>query len=583
VNIAYRPILEPLEDRCLLSGGFAQINLASDVPGLARVTDPNLVNPWGAAYSPTGPFWMADNGNGVSDLLDGRGQPVPLVVSIPDSTPTGTVFNGGSGFVIAENGRAAPSRFLFATEDGTISGWSAVVDPTHALLAVDGSSSGAIFTGLALASFAGHDFLYAADFHHGTIDVFDQAFRPVRLPGSFRDPNLPANYAPFNLKEIGNQLVVAFAQQDEDGEDDVAGAGHGAIDVFDTAGNLVRRFATGGPLDSPWGVALAPATFGPFGGTLLVGNEGDGHINAFDPASGKFLGALTDETGTPITIPTLWSLTFGNDHLGGAADVLFFTAGVDYDKHGLFGAIVSAQRTGRDTAGPGAFDPSAPGEAGDYPLPPSGGPALVGFGPGPPIPVADLLPLRESSLVLAPTLSLPAGGIEAPFPAARAGGQPFSGGPAMGASNDHGGPGWFLDRGLVRTVPAMDESSQAAAIPVFALVNGAGDEGLPAEALASNFAEQDTEALPPPAPEDAGRLLPEHGSRWTKMTELIVFISISVAGGGWLWKVRGGHRPSSSRSPSTRSRSGTAWIFRAVASASYSTRRKRTVSPSSKT
>src|SRR5262249_29019002 len=185
----YRPVLECLDDRCLLSGGFAQVNLASDVPGLARVTDPNLVNPWGIAFSPTGPFWLADNGSGVSDLLDGRGQPVPLVVTIPSaagsgSTPTGTVFNGGTGFVISENGGAAPSRFLFAAEDGTIAGWTAIVDPTRALAAVDNSSSGAVYKGLALAAdAAGHSFLYAADFSHGTIDVFDEDFRPVTRPG----------------------------------------------------------------------------------------------------------------------------------------------------------------------------------------------------------------------------------------------------------------------------------------------------------------------------------------------------------------------------------------------------------------
>src|SRR5262245_56961864 len=190
----YRPVLEFLEGRHLLSGGFGLVNLASDVPGLARVTDANLVNPWGLAYSPTGPFWFAENGSGVSDILDGRGEPFSLVVTVPSaahsgSAPTGTVFNGGAGFVISENGASAPSRFLFASEDGTISGWTTVVDATRALLAVDNSSPGAVYTGLALATDpTDHSFLYAADFSRGTIDMFDQDFRPVVRPGSFQDP-----------------------------------------------------------------------------------------------------------------------------------------------------------------------------------------------------------------------------------------------------------------------------------------------------------------------------------------------------------------------------------------------------------
>jgi uncharacterized protein (TIGR03118 family) len=402
----YRPVLECLEDRCLLSGGFAQVNLASDVPGLARVTDPNLVNPWGAAFSPTGPFWLADNGSGVSDLLDGRGQPLPLVVKIPSGTPTGTVFNGGSGFVISANGVAAPSRFLFATQDGTISGWTTLVDPTHALLTVDNSSSGADYTGLALATDSvGHSFLYAADLSRGTIDMFDQEFRSVVRPGSFQDPNLPNGFVPFNIQNINNLLFVTYAQQDEDRHEDVAGAGHGFIDVYDTEGSLVKRFASQGVLNSPWGLALAPANFGPFGGALLVGNNGDGHITAYDPGSGAFLGQLADDNGIPLAIPDLWALTFGNGHVGGESDTLFFTAGVDYDAHGLFGAIQDSHRRGADTAGSGAFDPNAPGEVGDYPLPPGGGPVFLTDRADRPIPVSDLLPLRESSLLLVPTLS----------------------------------------------------------------------------------------------------------------------------------------------------------------------------------
>jgi uncharacterized protein (TIGR03118 family) len=406
----YRPVLECLEDRSLPSGGFTQLNLASDLLGAARVTDPNLVNPWGVSFSPTGPFWFADNGSGLSELVDGRGQQAPLALLPPTvpvgATPTGVVFNDGSGFRISENGVSAPSRFLFATEDGTITGWSGVVDLSQAILAVDNASVGAVYKGLALATGpAGRSFLYAADFGRGAVDVFDQDFKPFVQPGSFEDPNLPNGYAPFNIQNINNLLFVTYAPRDSARPDDIAGAGHGFIDVFNTGGNLVRRFASQGPLNSPWGLALAPASFGPFGGALLVGNNGDGHINAYDPKSGVFLGPLADDTGIPITIPSLWALTLGNGHEGGTSDTLFFTAGLDDEAHGLFGAIQAPQQRGADTAGSGIFDPHAPGEPGDYPLPPSGGPALQEADGPSGAATAALLPLTESSLALIPTLS----------------------------------------------------------------------------------------------------------------------------------------------------------------------------------
>jgi uncharacterized protein (TIGR03118 family) len=405
----YRPFLEGLEERCLLAGGYTQLNLASDVPGVARFTDPNLVNPWGISFSPTGPFWFAENGKGISDLLDGYGHAVPLRVRLPlpsgpGASPTGTVFNGGPGFRISENGLSAPSRFLFATEDGIIAGWSGVVDLGHALAAVDNSSSGAVYKGLAFATDpAGHSFLYAADFGRGTIDVFDQDFKAIERPGSFQDTDLPEGYAPFNIQNFNDLLFVSYAQRDEGHRDDVAGEGHGFIDIYDTGGNLVRRFASQGALNSPWGLALAPADFGPFGSALLVGNNGDGRINAFNLNTGAFLGPLADDGGNPITVPYLWALMFGNDHLGGASDTLFFTAGFDNEEHGLFGAIQSPQRRRADTAGAGTFDPHAPGEPGDYPLPPSDGPVL---GDDDPVEVAAiLLPLAKSSLAMIPTLS----------------------------------------------------------------------------------------------------------------------------------------------------------------------------------
>jgi uncharacterized protein (TIGR03118 family) len=406
---SYRPVLESLEERWLLSGGFAEVILVSDVPGLASVTNPNMVNPWGISFSPTGPFWIAENGTGASDLFDGRGQPVPLVVTIPQgdqspSSPTGTVFNAGSGFVISESGFSAPSRFLFANENGTIAGWSELVNPTNALLVIDNSASGAVYTGLALGTdSSGVDLLYTTDFSHGTVDVFNQEFRPVIRPGAFQDPNLPSGYAPFNIQNIANLLFVSYAKQSNDPADDMPGRGNGFIDVYQLDGSFVRRFTSEGALDSPWGLALAPASFGQFGGALLVGNNGDGLINAYDMKSGDFLGELRDTNNVPIAIPNLWALAFGNDHAGGNAETLFFAAGTDDDLHGFFGAIQAPGRVGTDTAGSGVFDPNGPGEPGDYPLPPTRGPETL-FRPVN-IPNVDLQPLKSSSLVLVPTLS----------------------------------------------------------------------------------------------------------------------------------------------------------------------------------
>jgi uncharacterized protein (TIGR03118 family) len=499
--------------------------LASDAPGLARVTDPHLVNPRGVSYSPTGPFWFADHGDGVSDLLDGRGEPVPLVVTVPGAArpggrPTGTVFNGGPGFVVSENGASAPARFLFATEDGGISGWTAVVDQARALPAVDNSSSGAVYLGLALAADpAGRSFLYAADFGRGTVDVFDQDFRPVVRPGAFRDPDLPGGFAPFNVRNINNLLFVTYALRDGNGRDDVAGPGNGFIDVYDTGGGLVWRFASRGALDSPWGLALAPADFGPFGGALLVGNNGDGRINAYDPWDGAFLGALAGDDGTPLANPDLWALTFGNGHMGGDADTLFFTAGEDDDGHDLFGAIQAPQRRGADTAGPGAFDPHAPGEPGDYPLPPGGGPALQVGGDDPRRATAVLLPLTESSLALIPTLSA------APQPAARAGAASARG-PASAAGPAH--PTVVVPVSADgQPAPTGGAHNSAAALSMFLDLSPspdvprerAGVESFPSE----EYAEQqegrtgegrDLEAVPPPgragevlagAPAESGR------------------------------------------------------------------------------
>jgi uncharacterized protein (TIGR03118 family) len=323
---------------------YLQRNLVSDISGLADWTDPNLLNPWGIAFSATGPFWLSDNHSGLSTLYDSSGTPQTLVVSIPPPTggtppaaPTGIVLNNTTNFIAASNQAA---RFIFATEDGTISAWAS---GTNAVLKADNSAASAIYKGLALGKANGSNYLYAADFHNGKVDVFDGEFSPVTLAGGFVDPGIPAGFAPFNVQAIGTNLFVTYAKQDADKEDDVPGPGNGYVDIFDTSGNLVKRFASNGALDSPWGLALAPAGFGQFGGQLLIGNFGDGTINAFDPVSGVFLGQVKDFTGAPIAVPGLWALLFGNGGRWGDTNTLDFTAGIAaggaIEDHGLFGKV----------------------------------------------------------------------------------------------------------------------------------------------------------------------------------------------------------------------------------------------------
>ncbi len=328
--------------QCALAQGYQQTNLVSDIPGMAQYTDPNLVNPWGMAYSPTGPIWVSGNHSGVATIYSGAGVSSPLIVAIPppvggsSSSPTGQVFNGSGGF--------GGDRFIFATEDGTISGWNAG-DGTSAVLHVDMSSSGAIYKGLATGSNGGADYLYAADFASGTIDVFDSSYAPHAFAGSFTDPSLPAGYAPFNVHVLGGHLFATFALQASGGADDSPGSGHGYVDMFSLDGNLERRLISAGPLNSPWGLAMAPGDFGPFSNDLLVGNFGDGRVNAFDPATGNFMGSLSDASNNPLQIDGLWGLVFGNDGSAGSHNSLYFTAGISgpgsraIEDHGLFGMI----------------------------------------------------------------------------------------------------------------------------------------------------------------------------------------------------------------------------------------------------
>jgi uncharacterized protein (TIGR03118 family) len=321
---------------------YVQTNLVSDVPGLAVTTDPNLVNPWGIANSATSPYWISDQGTGVSTLYNGFGAITPLVVTIPaggpPSGPTGDVFNStGAGFLVA----GTSARFIFATLSGTIAGWAAGTTATTEVPA----TGGAVFTGLALANNGSGNLLYAADFvKGGGIQVFDSNWNPTTVSGSFTDPNLPAGYAPYNVQVIGGQLYVEYAEVGTMGP--TTGAGLGLVDVFDTNGNFVQRLVSGGALNAPWGVTLAPAGFGSFGGDLLVGNFGDGTINAFNPTTGAFIGTVDGAGGTPLVNSGLWALEFGNGSAGSNPNALYFTAGIDGEAEGLFGAISATPEPG---------------------------------------------------------------------------------------------------------------------------------------------------------------------------------------------------------------------------------------------
>src|SRR5919205_1811756 len=315
---------------------YVQHNLVSDGSAPADHTDPNLVNAWGLTSLPGSPWWVADNQTSVSTLYNADGTARSLVVSVPNN-PTGAVSNTGSSFVVG----SGPALFLFATEEGKLLGWNPSVGTTAQVVA-DKSGEGAVFKGLAIAG----DRLYATDFHNGKVDVFDGSFGDVNTPGAFVDPSIPAGYAPFGIQSIGGSIFVTYAKQDADAEDDVAGQGHGFVDEYDADGTLIGRVATHGQLNSPWGLAMAPASFGRFGGDLLVGNFGDGQITAFErQANGRFepRGQLRSESGGVLTIDGLWALQFGKGAANnGPTDTLFFTAGPDDETHGLFGTIRAA-------------------------------------------------------------------------------------------------------------------------------------------------------------------------------------------------------------------------------------------------
>lgn len=316
---------------------YKQTNLVSDIPGLAKFTDPNLVNPWGLTRSSTSPWWVSDNGMGVSTLYDGTGSPRSLIVSIPPtgSSPTGTIFNGGLGFEIV---LGKPARFIFVSEDGRITAWNPGVNPTNAIIKVDNSAKGDVYKGVTIANNGGKDFLYVANFHKGTVDIFDSSFNEVPLGDKFEDNEIPKGFAPFNIVNINGDLFITFAKQDEHQHDDVAGPGLGFVDKFSPDGKLLMRLQHGPWMNSPWGIEMAPDNFGKLSNQLLVGNFGSGQIAIFDPQNGNFNGFAKDDKGR-IAISGLWALAFGNDANAGPSNVLFFTAGIENEEHGLFGTI----------------------------------------------------------------------------------------------------------------------------------------------------------------------------------------------------------------------------------------------------
>jgi uncharacterized protein (TIGR03118 family) len=322
-----------------VTNNFVQTNLVSDTPGVANNTDPSLVNPWGVAFSSSSPFWVSDNASGLATLYNSDGVKQGLVVTIPGvggqpGEPTGVIFNSTTSF--------NSDLFIFAGENGTISGWRGTLGTTAENLF--NSSVDAVYKGIAIETTAQGTYLLAADFHNNVITVLPGTGAPA-LTGNFQDPALPAGYAPFNIENIAGNLYVTYALQDAAMMDDVAGAGNGIVDVYDPHGNFVERLITGGALDSPWGLALAPTGFGSFANDLLVGNFGDGTINAFNPLTGAFLGQLDDASGNPIVNPGLWALTFGNGGNGGIPSDLYFTAGSAAENHGLLGSLAPTSPT----------------------------------------------------------------------------------------------------------------------------------------------------------------------------------------------------------------------------------------------
>jgi uncharacterized protein (TIGR03118 family) len=333
-------------------------NLVSDLANTADFQDPNLVNPWGNGFGAS-PFWIGNNGTGTSTLYTGTGAAIPLVVTIPRAgnaggagPVTGVIFNTfGSNANAFDVQAGKSSNFIFCSQDGVISGWNSGVSGTKASILFDNSKSGAVYKGCALGGTAAAPFLFAANFNAGTVDVYDGtlSLNPAPYGNSFSNPTIPAGFAPFNVQNIGGTLFVTYAKQDAQKQDEVGGAGNGYVAMFDLNGSLIANLISQGPLNSPWGMAIAPANFAPFAGALLVGNFTDGKINAFNATTGALLGTLNDTAGNPIAIPGLWSLNFGSGAQSEDPGTLYITAGIGggpnndpVQSHGLLASIQAA-------------------------------------------------------------------------------------------------------------------------------------------------------------------------------------------------------------------------------------------------
>jgi uncharacterized protein (TIGR03118 family) len=330
-----------------LAQHYTRTDLATNSASVSSApnVDTNLVNPWGLTRATGSPWWISDNGMGLSSLYDGTGAVQSLVVGIPRakggkglSSPTGAVFNYTTSFWVAAN---QPSVFLFTAEDGTISGWNPNVNLHQAVQKISRPLK-AIYKGLAIATTAWGPRLYATNFMTGDVDVFDGSFHQVDSHGGFKDSTLPEHYAPFGIQNVGGNLVVTFAQRDPGSKDENHGAGLGFVRVFDTDGHLLLRIEHGAFLNAPWGIALAPGDFGPFSHRLLIGNFGDGTIHAFNAVSGKFEGTLLNSTGATLAIDGLWALSFAGDNAkNGVATELYFTSGPNDESDGVFGKLAA--------------------------------------------------------------------------------------------------------------------------------------------------------------------------------------------------------------------------------------------------
>jgi uncharacterized protein (TIGR03118 family) len=346
------PTLGPLPTPTPTPSAYAVSALVSDGSVPAVTIDHDLINPWGVVFAPDSPVWVANNATGTATLYDGAGLKEPLVVALPGgingpADPTGIVSNGTTDFVVSNGTSSAAATFISDGEGGTLIGWAPAVNQTNGIIAYDDGSGGAVYKGLAIAADHGANFLYATDFHNNKIDVFDKDFRRVASAGRFSDPSLPAGFAPFGIQAvaIGGEplLFVTYAQRTSGSNGNVNGAGLGLVNVFDTSGTLRTHFVPmGGNLNAPWGIALAPATFGSLSNTVLIGNFGDGLINAYDPATGAFVDSIRDSAGQPIATPGLWGIAFGNGAHDQPVTTLYFAAGIANEAGGLYGRIVLA-------------------------------------------------------------------------------------------------------------------------------------------------------------------------------------------------------------------------------------------------